>query len=223
MSNRADFLKNAVFYAQQNPSALADYLHANIEDTLDNVVISGAAVIENNDLNGVTTPAYTAVAYNAYGDVRSESITLALKASVSGVSISGGVVTLTTAVADATTFVIKATVGGVIYGELPVTVAVRATDHVLFTAGNAELQNVAVSGVSSDSYHASAYDAKGAVVLTPITFTIKAEVTGVSIASSTGAATITAAATADGDIDFTIVATTGGETAEFDVHVLAAS
>lgn len=223
MSKRADFLKKAVFYAQQNPSALADYLYANIADTLDNVVISGAEVIENNDLNGVTTPAYTAVAYNAYGDVRSDSITLALKASVSGVSISEGVVTLTTDVADATTFIIKATIDGVIHGELPVTVAVRATDHVLFTAGNAELQNVAVSGVSSDSYHASAYDALDVVVLTPIVYTIKTPVSGVTIASSTGAATITAAATSSGDIDFTIVATAGGKTAEFDVHVLAAS
>ena len=92
MSKRSDYFERAVFFAQQDPKLLANVLLGALEDVPAYITISGSAVAENDNVDG-STHTFTAVAYNEYGDPLDNAVTLALKAPVSGVSISNGTVT----------------------------------------------------------------------------------------------------------------------------------
>ena len=218
MSKRSDYFERAVFFAQQDAKLLANILLGAIEDVPAYITISGSAVAENDNVDG-STHSYTAVAYNEYGDPLDDAVTLALKAAVSGVSISGGTITLTSAVADSTTFIVKGTVvANATVAEFPVTVLVRAVDHIV-VSGDAVLVNDATNGLTSDAYTADAYDENDVEVVATITFALKEEVTGVSINANTGVVTLTAAV-AD-ETAFIIVASAANSlvTAEFPVTV----
>lgn len=218
MSKRSDYFERAVFFAQQDPKLLANVLLGALEDAPAYITISGSTVVENDNVDG-STHSYTAVAYNEYGDPLDNAVTLALKAAVSGVSISKGVVTLTSAVADGTTFIVKGTVAAnATVAEFPVTVLVRAVDHIV-VSGDAVLVNDSTNGLTSDAYTAVAYDEHDVEVVATITFALKEPVAGVSINANTGVVTLTS--TVADETAFIIVASDANSivTAEFPVTV----
>lgn len=125
MSNKFNYLKEAVFYSQQDPNKLAEILSGVVQDTATSITISGSSLVENDVTNG-TTAKYTSVALSQFGDEMSGvEVTLSLKEAVTGVSISGGTVTIANTVADGTVFIIKGSANsGAILAELKVTVVV---------------------------------------------------------------------------------------------------
>lgn len=125
MSNKFNYLKEAVFYSQQDPNKLAEILSGVVQDTATSINISGSSLVENDVTNG-TTAKYTSVALSQFGDeMTGVEVTLSLKEAVTGVSISGGTVTIANTVADGTVFIIKGSANsGAILAELKVTVVV---------------------------------------------------------------------------------------------------
>lgn len=125
MSNKFNYLKEAVFYSQQDPNKLAEILSGVVQDTATSITISGSSLVENDVTNG-TTAKYTSVALSQFGDeMTGVEVTLSLKEAVTGVSISGGTVTIANSVADGTVFIIKGSANsGAILAELKVTVVV---------------------------------------------------------------------------------------------------
>lgn len=112
MSKKLDALKEAVFYAQQKPEKLAGYLASLISDTVTSVAISGADSITIPSGATPATETYTATVFSQFGDAMDESVTLSLKESVTGVSISSGVVSVDNT-ASAGSFIVVATCGTV--------------------------------------------------------------------------------------------------------------
>lgn len=111
MSKKIEAIKKAVFYAQQDPEALATVIAGTVTDVVTTVEISGASSITKPTSDSVTE-SYTGKALSQYGDGMTNTVTLALKTAVTGVSISNGTVTVdTTATADS--FTLKATCGAV--------------------------------------------------------------------------------------------------------------
>lgn len=90
------------------------------------IAIEGLDILINDAVNGLVTDEYTAIAYAADNQPTSADITLALKSPVEGVSMADGIVTLTNAVINGTTFTIEATDSITsVTGELIVTVEVE--------------------------------------------------------------------------------------------------
>lgn len=113
MSKKYDAIKRAVFYANQKPQVLAEILEGLVSDTLTSIAISGADSINIPSGNTANTATYTAQALSQFGDAMDNAVTIALKASVTGVSISSGVVSVAKT-ATATSFTITATSGTVV-------------------------------------------------------------------------------------------------------------
>lgn len=114
MSKKYDAIKRAVFYASQKPQMLADILEGVVSDTVTSTVISGADSIDVPTGDTANTSTYTAKALSQFGDeMAGQTVTLALKASVTGVSISSGVVSVAKT-ATATSFTLTATCGTVV-------------------------------------------------------------------------------------------------------------
>lgn len=114
MSNKYDAIKKAVFYAHEKPEALADILEGNVSDVVTKVTLSGADSIEIPSGDTANTETYTAKAFSQFGDeMAGQTITIALKASVTGVSISSGVVSVAKT-ATAESFTLTATCGTVV-------------------------------------------------------------------------------------------------------------
>jgi hypothetical protein len=114
MSNKYDAIKKAVFYAHEKPEALADILEGNISDVVTKVALSGADSIEIPSGDTANTETYTAKAFSQFGDeMVGQTITIALKAAVTGVSISSGVVSVAKT-ATAESFTLTATCGTVV-------------------------------------------------------------------------------------------------------------
>ena len=114
MSNKYDALKKAIFYAHEKPEALADIIVGLVSDVVTSVTISGAdsMVIPKGDT--ANTQTYTAKALSQFGDEMSgQTVTIALKSEVTGVSISSGVVSVAKT-ATAESFTLTATCGSVV-------------------------------------------------------------------------------------------------------------
>lgn len=112
MSKKTDTIKDMVFFAQQNPSALAELISSLVTDVVTTVKVNGATSITIPTGDSVTET-YSAKALSQYGDEMSNSVTLSLEGEVTGVTISGDTVTVAkTATADS--FTIKATCGSVV-------------------------------------------------------------------------------------------------------------
>lgn len=119
MSKKIEAIKKAVFYAQQDPEALATLLSDVISDVATTVEISGASSIAIPESDSVTEEYLTAVLSQFGDEMGDQTITLAIKTAVTGVSISSGVVTVaSTTTADS--FVLKAT-SGTLTKEMTVT------------------------------------------------------------------------------------------------------
>lgn len=120
MSKKFDAIKDAVFYAHEKPDALANLLAGAISDVATSIVISGADTVEIPSGDTPNTETYTAKVFSQFGDeMTGTSATLALKESVTGVSISSGVVSVAKT-ASAGTFIVKATSGTAV-AEMTVT------------------------------------------------------------------------------------------------------
>ena len=113
MSKKLDALKKAVFYAKEDPEQLATILSGVVSDVVSSLSISGADSIEIPEGDTANTADYTTKAFSQYGDEMSgQTITLALKESVTGVTISSGTVSVAKTATD-DSFVIVATCGTV--------------------------------------------------------------------------------------------------------------
>lgn len=113
MSNKHEAIKKAVCYAHEKPEELANIFESIVSDVVTSVAISGADSIKIPSGDTANTATYTAKALSQFGDeMTGQTITLALKASVAGVSISNGTVSVVKT-ATAKSFTIKATCGTV--------------------------------------------------------------------------------------------------------------
>ena len=114
MSKKYDAIKRAVFYSNQKPQLLAEILEGLVSDAVTSVALSGADSIKVPSGDTANTATYTAKALSQFGDeMAGQTITIALKASVTGVSISSGVVSVAKT-ATATSFTLTATCGTVV-------------------------------------------------------------------------------------------------------------
>lgn len=113
MSKKVEAISRMVFYSQQNPKALAELISGVISDEVTSVKIAGVNSINVPSGDTDATETYTAVALSQYGDEMSDSVTLALDGSVTGVSISDGTVTVKKTATDES-FTLKATCGSVV-------------------------------------------------------------------------------------------------------------
>ena len=114
MSNKLEALKKAVFYAHEKPEELAKILEGNVSDVASTVVLNGADSIEIPSGDTANTADYTAKVFSQFGDeMAGQTVTIALKESVTGVSISSGTVSVAKT-ATAESFILKATCGTVI-------------------------------------------------------------------------------------------------------------
>lgn len=102
-------LKEAIMYANQKPEVLAKILADNIDDEAKSIVITGADSITIPSSDS-TTSTYTAIAFSQFDEEMSDAVTLAIKETTTGVSITSGVVTVDST-ATSTSFIIKATIG----------------------------------------------------------------------------------------------------------------
>lgn len=125
MSKKIDVVKNAIFYAPQDPTNLAVLIASLITDVATSVELAGVSTVENDPVEGATVVVSSKI-YNQYGDIMVGNITYALKAAVEGVSIEDDTVTIAPTVADGTKFIVKGTVGAIVV-EHEVTVTVTVT------------------------------------------------------------------------------------------------
>lgn len=113
MSNKFEAIKKAVFYAHEKPEELAKILESTVSDVVTSVALSGVDSIEIPSGDTANTATYTAKALSQFGDeMAGQTITITLKASVTGVSISNGVVSVAKT-ATAESFILVATCGTV--------------------------------------------------------------------------------------------------------------
>ena len=114
MSNKYDAIKKAVFYAHENPEALADILEGIVSDVVTSVALNGADSIEIPSGDTDNTKTYTAKALSQFGDeMEGQTVTIALKSAVTGVSISSGVVSVAKTATEES-FTLTATCGTVV-------------------------------------------------------------------------------------------------------------
>lgn len=100
MSKKFEFMKNAAFYSEQKPELLAKVLSGLVSDVATSVAISGKTSINIPESSSVTEN-YTAKLLSQFGDeMDSTSMTWAVTATGSGVSISDGVLTVASTATD---------------------------------------------------------------------------------------------------------------------------
>lgn len=125
MSNKLKALEKAVFYAHEKPEELAEILNGIVSDVATTVVLSGADKITIPSGDTANTATYTAKVFSQFGDeMAGQTVTIALKASVTGVSISSGVVSVAKT-ATAESFTLTATCGTIVVEK---TVALEAEE-----------------------------------------------------------------------------------------------
>lgn len=93
MSKKFEYIKNAVFYSQQNPAALAALIAGTVSDVATTVTVTGEAEI-TIPADETVTEDYTATVLSQFGDVmQGETITWSVT-SATGVSISNGTLSI---------------------------------------------------------------------------------------------------------------------------------
>lgn len=111
MSKKLEAIKKDVFFAKENPEALATLIAGLVTDVVTSVKVEGAVSINIPESDSVTED-YVATALSQYGDLMSDSVTLSLNEAVDGVSISGNTITVASTV-EADSFVLKAVCGAI--------------------------------------------------------------------------------------------------------------
>lgn len=110
---KLEFLKDAIFHAQQDPSALAEVLMPLVSDTATSITITGPNEVQIPATGeSAATAVYVGTVLSQHGYEMSGAITFALNESVTGVSVSGSTVSVA-AGTEADSFVLKATSGSV--------------------------------------------------------------------------------------------------------------
>lgn len=94
MSKKFEAIKKAVFYSEQNPDMLANILEGIISDVATTVEVIGVDSIEIPSGDTANTADYTGKIFSQFGDEMEGAVTLSLKDSVTGVSISNGTVSV---------------------------------------------------------------------------------------------------------------------------------
>lgn len=112
MSKKYNYIKQAIFYANEKPDMLASLLEGVVSDVVVKTELFGADSIEIPTGDTPNTSTYTAKAFSQFGDEMTTPPTITLKASVTGVSISDGVVSVANT-ATAESFTLVATSGSV--------------------------------------------------------------------------------------------------------------
>lgn len=120
MSNKFETIKAAVFFTQQSPHLLAEYIANLIADVVTRVEVLGSTTIVNDPVSGATA-VYTGKAYSQFNDEMDTAVVLTLKEPVEGITIADGTVTVASTVVSGTTFTVVGTANEVT-GELLVTV-----------------------------------------------------------------------------------------------------
>ena len=177
MSNKYDAIKKAVFYAHEKPDLLADILVGNVADVASSVSISGVDSI-TIPLSSSVTSEYTASLLNQYGDPMTGTVNFSLKASVTGVSLSSGTVTVAST-CTASSFTLVAT-SGTKSTEKTVTLIKRVATTV--TIQGEDSITIPSSDSTTEDYTSKVYDQFEAEMSgVSATFTLKESVTGVSM------------------------------------------
>lgn len=126
MSKKFEFIRNAVFYAQQNPAVLAGLIAGTVSDVATSVSVTGDAEITIPSGDTAATGTYTATVFSQFGDVMSgETVTWSVT-SATGVSISDGTVSVAKT-ASAGTITVTAT-DGTVSGTFSVTLKEAAAE-----------------------------------------------------------------------------------------------
>lgn len=111
MSKKFEYMKNVAFYSEQKPELLAKVLSGLVSDVATSVVIEGKTSINIPESSSVTED-YTAKLFSQFGDVMdSTSMTWAVVATGTGVSILNGTLTVESTATD-TEVTITATKSG---------------------------------------------------------------------------------------------------------------
>ena len=110
MSKKVEAIKQKVFYAQQDPEALAVLIADLVTDVATKVTVEGATEIAVPTGDESATADYTANVFSQFGDEMTETVTLSIVGTVTGVSISDKTVTVTKDAVD-DKFTVKATCG----------------------------------------------------------------------------------------------------------------
>ena len=210
MSKKIDAIKKQVFYAQQNPELLAKTIAGTVTDVATEVYVAGESILPVATTGTAKTSTYTATVLSQYGDdmTSGSSITYALKSAVTGVSINSSTGVLSVAnTTTGTSATVTATAGGKT-GERVVTLLVPTT----VTVAGAESITIPASDSTTSTYTAEVKDQNGDKLTdATVTWSLKAEVSGVSVNSSTGVVTVASTANAE---SFILVATCNSATKE---------
>lgn len=108
MTNKSKAIKEAVFYAHEDPEKLAELIAPLITDKASGVSIDGPTTITLDTTEGSEVE-YTGSVLSQFGDKMSGTVTYSLESSVEGVSISSNTVTVAKTVSDGTQYTVVAT------------------------------------------------------------------------------------------------------------------
>lgn len=212
-------LEDAIFHSQQKPGLLAGILLPLINaPLLASIAIAGAASVKLK-ASGNQTSAFTASLFDVDGEaIEAGVVAWTLKAAHAGASIDrdSGILTLTDATVPAEITIVAT--GGAVKAEKVVTILAAPVLTSINVSGAAEVQLDDADPVTS-TYAAELLDQYGLAIAGTVVWSLKAAHTGVSVNSSTGVLTATAATE---PAEVTVVATVGSVTDEFVVSIVAA-
>lgn len=218
MSKKFEFIKNAVFFSEQNPEKLASLLCTLVSDVATSVKVTGDTNILVPTGETAATKTYSASVLSQYGDaMEGQSITYSVT-STTGVSINSSTGVLSvgkTATADSVTVTATSS---------------DKTDSVVVTLEKQVVTSVTVTGDTeitipadddvTETYTATVKNQYGDTMEgQSVTFSIPST-TGVSINSSSGVLTVSKTAEAGKII---VTATCSEKTGTFEVTLKAAS
>lgn len=213
MSKKFDYIKKAVFYAEQKPEMLAELISGTVTDVATSVSVSGESNILIPTGDTSVTKTYTAEVLSQFGDVmEGQSITYSVT-SATGVSInsSTGVLTIgkTASEGDIT---VTATSGGK-SGTTIVSLEAQVVTSVA-VSGDASVTIPSGDTANTETYTATVKNQYGDTMSDQsITWSIP-ETTGVTIGSSTGILTVAKTASAGKVV---VTATCGTKTGTIEV------
>lgn len=217
MSKKFEAIKKAVFYSEQNPSALAKVIAGTVTDVATTVQVTGESDILIPTGDTAVTKTYTAKVLSQYGDEMADpSITYSVT-SATGVSInsSTGVLSISKT-ASAGNITVTATSGGKT-GTATVTLEAQVVTTVT-VSGDSSIVVPSGDTPSTKTYTATVKNQYGDTMTgQSITWSIP-ETTGVAIDSSTGVLSVGKTAVAESVV---VTATCGTKTGTITVTLAA--
>lgn len=111
MSKKFEAIKKAIFYSEQDPSALASIISGTVTDVVTSVSVTGATEIDIPTGETANTEDYTATVLSQFGDAMEGQTVTFTVTSATGVSISDNTVSIANT-ASAGTITVTATCSG---------------------------------------------------------------------------------------------------------------